>query len=57
MTMKTVTFGDYLDAKRQMKTTPTLDNILKYVEIATLLKGCLSTYHYDLANKYLKMCP
>lgn len=55
--MKTVTFGDYLDAKRQMKTTPTLDNILKYVEIATLLKGCLSTYHYDLANKYLKMCP
>lgn len=55
--MKTVTFGDYMDAKRQMKATPTLDTILKYVEIVTILKGRLPVYHYDLANMYLKRCP
>ena len=55
--MKTVTFGDYMDAKRQMKANPTLDTILKYVEIVTILKGRLPVYHYDLANMYLKRCP
>jgi hypothetical protein len=55
--MKTVTFGDYMDAKRQMKAKPTLDNILKYIEIVTILKGRLPVYHYDLANMYLKRCP
>ena len=55
--MKTITFGDYMDAKRQMKAKPTLDTILKYVDIVTVLKGRLPVYHYDLANMYLKRCP
>ena len=50
--MKTVTFGDYME----MKTKPTLDAILKYVEIVTVLKGRLPAYYYDLANMYLKKC-
>ena len=55
--MKTVTFGDYMDAKRQMKAKPTLDAILRYVEVVSALKGCLPVYYYDLANMYLKKCP
>lgn len=54
--MKTITFGDYMDAKHQMKAKPTLDNILKYVEIVTILKGRLPVYHHDLAIMYLKKC-
>jgi hypothetical protein len=56
MSMKTITHGDYLDAKRDMKEAPTIEAILRYVEIVTALKGCLPVFYYDLANIYLKKC-
>ena len=46
--MKTTILGNYLEAKHTMKSTPTLDNILRFVEAAKL--------YYDLANLYLKKC-
>lgn len=54
--MKTTTLGNYLTAKRNMKSSITLDNILRFVEAAKLYKGTLTEYHYDLANLYLKKC-
>ena len=54
--MKTATLGNYLAAKRNMKSSITLDNILRFVEAAKLHKGTLTEYHYDLANLYLKKC-
>lgn len=54
--MKTTTLGKYLEAKHNMKSVPTLDNILEFVEAAKMHKGTLTNYHYDLANMYLKKC-
>jgi hypothetical protein len=54
--MKTTTLGKYLAAKRNMKSNPTLDNIIEFVEAAKVYKGTLTSYHYDLANLYLKKC-
>ena len=54
--MKTTTLGNYLEAKHTMKSAPTLDNTLRFVEAAKLYKGTLTEYHYDLANLYLKKC-
>ena len=56
MLMKTTTLGNYLTAKRNMKSAPTLDNIIEFVEAAKVHKGTLTSYHYDLANLYLKKC-
>ena len=54
--MKTTTLGNYLEAKHTMKSAPTLDNIIEFVEAAKVHKGTLTSYHYDLANLYLKKC-
>lgn len=54
--MKTTILGNYLEAKRNMKSSTTLDNILRFVEAAELYNGTLTEYHYDLANLYLKKC-
>lgn len=56
MSMKTTTLGKYLEAKRTMKSVPTLDNIIEFVDVAKEHKGTLTNYHYDLANLYLKKC-
>lgn len=54
--MKTTTFGNYLKAKHTMKSKPTRDNIVNFVEAAKAHKGTLTNYHYDLANLYLNKC-
>lgn len=54
--MKTTILGNYLEAKHTMKSAPTLDNIIEFVEAAKVHKGTLTSYHYDLANLYLKKC-
>lgn len=54
--MKTTTLGNYLKAKHTMKSKPTFDNIVNFVEAAKVHKGTLTSYHYDLANLYLKKC-
>lgn len=54
--MKTTTLGKYLAAKRTMKSNPTVDNVMKFVEAAKEHKGTLTEYHYDLACLYLKKC-
>lgn len=54
--MKTTTFGNYLKAKHAMKSKPTRDNIVNFVEAAKAHKGTLTNYHYDLAILYLNKC-
>ena len=54
--MKTTTLGKYLAAKRTMKSNPTVDNIVNFVEAVMLYKGTLTSYHYDLAKLYLNKC-
>lgn len=56
MSMKTTILGNYLEAKHTMKSAPTLDSIIEFVEAAKVYKGTLTSYHYDLANLYLKKC-
>lgn len=55
--MKTATRGDYLAAKRRMIESPTLDNVMRYVEVTEAFKGRLPIAYYHIANMYLKKCP
>lgn len=54
--MKTTTHGEYLETKRRMKADPTLESILDFMLKAQTYCGKSTTYHYDLANMYLKKC-